>query len=237
MERRPLPAPPGRVPGLKHVRCGDCERHIVAAERELGALVTAVSILYGSEEAHRVAKDWIEIARDRNVPLADGNPELRRLSTAAIEQLAQRRESKRISSIKRNNVPHQMRDILIVDDNMTILGVFAEILSEHGYRVRTACDGYEALAAIRVRVPDILISDLNMPRMSGFELLSIVRRHFPLIAVIAMSAEYAGAAVPQGVAADGFYAKGSSGIECLFEILLTIRDEEVRQTLRDTVPV
>jgi CheY-like chemotaxis protein len=138
---------------------------------------------------------------------------------------------------KRNNVPHPMSNIVIVDDNTTILDLFAEVLSEHGYRVRTACDGYEALAAIRDRVPDILISDLNMPRMSGFELLSIVRRHFPAMAVIAMSAEYSGAAVPQGVAADAFYAKGSSGIDRLFEILLTIQDKEVRQSLRVGVSV
>jgi CheY-like chemotaxis protein len=132
-------------------------------------------------------------------------------------------------------VPHQMSDIVIVDDNATILGVLAEIFSQHGYRVRTACDGFVALAVIRDRVPDILLSDLNMPRMSGFELLSVVRHRFPAIAVIAMSAGYSGIAVPPDIAADGFYAKGSSNIARLFEIVLTIQDEDMRQSLRAAV--
>jgi CheY-like chemotaxis protein len=130
-----------------------------------------------------------------------------------------------------------MSDIVIVDDNATILSVLAEIFSQHGYRVRTACDGFVALAVIRDRVPDILLSDLNMPRMSGFELLSVVRRRFPAIAVIAMSAGYSGIAVPPDIAADGFYAKGSSNIARLFEIVLTIQDEDMRRSLRAAVPL
>jgi CheY-like chemotaxis protein len=93
------------------------------------------------------------------------------------------------------------------------------------------------LAAIRDRMPDILISDLNMPRMTGFELLSIVRRRFPTIAVIAMSGAYFGATVPAGVAADGFYAKGSSSIDRLFEILRTIGDEVLRHSARAATPI
>jgi len=86
--------------------------------------------------------------------------------------------------------------------------VRSEIFKGSGYAVRTASDGFAALASMREQVPDILISDLNMPRMSGFELLSIVRRRFPSIAVIAMSGTYLGFAIPRGIAADAFYAKG-----------------------------
>lgn len=89
--QRPLPESFDRLPGFKRVRCSDCERHIVAAEEELSALVTAGGVLYGDEEAHRVAKDWIGLAEDRNVPLAIGCPALRRLTAAAIQLLAQRR--------------------------------------------------------------------------------------------------------------------------------------------------
>lgn len=134
-------------------------------------------------------------------------------------------------------MPYPISNIVIADDNAAILGILAEIFSERGHSVRTACDGFAALAAIRERAPYILLSDLSMPRMSGYELLSIVRRHFPAIAVITMSADYSGVVVPPGVAGDGFYAKGPSRIARLFEILLDIRNEEVRHSLRVAVPV
>src|ERR1700758_1557549 len=108
--------------------------------------------------------------------------------------------------------------MLVVDDDSLLVNVISEIFKERGCTVRTASDGFAALATIRDRIPDVLISDLNMPHMSGFELLSIVRRRFPAIAVIAMSGAYSGVAVPQGIASDAFYAKGSSSVAQLFEI-------------------
>jgi CheY-like chemotaxis protein len=84
-------------------------------------------------------------------------------------------------------VADQRYDVVVVDDNPLLVSVLSEIFKEYGCTVRTASDGFEALAIIRDRVPNILISDLNIPRMTGFELLSIIRRRFPMIAVIAMS--------------------------------------------------
>ncbi len=130
-----------------------------------------------------------------------------------------------------------MSDIVVADDNPLIVNVLSEIFKECGCIVRTTSDGFAALATIRNRVPDILISDLDMPRMSGFELLSIVRRRFPAIAVIAMSGAYSGVAVPQGIAADAFYAKGSSSVARLFEILCAIKDEATRHSLRVATPI
>ena len=132
---------------------------------------------------------------------------------------------------------NEMNDIVVVDDNPLLVGVLAEILKERGCVVRMASDGLEALAAIRERVPDVLISDLNMPRMTGFELLSVVRRRFPTVAVIAMSGAYSGATIPAGVAADGFYAKGSGSIARLFEILKEVGDAVERGSTRDTTPI
>src|ERR1700684_3059538 len=127
-------------------------------------------------------------------------------------------------------MPHRPVEIVVADDNADLLNMLSETLEECGYSVRSAVGGLEALTEIRRRAPDILISDLNMPRMSGFELLSIVRRRFPSIAVIAMSGAYSGVAVPQGVAADAFYAKGSTSVARLFEILCAIKDEAMRRS-------
>jgi CheY-like chemotaxis protein len=99
--------------------------------------------------------------------------------------------------------------ILIVDDEPAIREGLALLLSAQGYSVGTAEHGFDALLQLRSVNPELIVSDLNMPQMSGFELLSVLRRRFPEILVIAMSGAYeSGEHVPGGVIADAFYAKG-----------------------------
>lgn len=132
---------------------------------------------------------------------------------------------------------NEMNDVVVADDNTPFVSELVRIFKERGSMVRTASDGFAALRMIRARVPDILISDLDMPHMSGFELLSIVRQRFPSIAVIAMSGSYPDVAGPSGVAADAFYAKGSRSVARLFEILDAINDEPARHTSRAAAPI
>jgi ActR/RegA family two-component response regulator len=131
----------------------------------------------------------------------------------------------------------EMNDIVLVDDNPAIRYGLSEIFKRRGFTVRTASDGFSALAFVRERIPGLLLSDLDMPGMSGFELLSVVRRRFPAIAVIAMSGAYSGVFVPPDVAADAFYAKGSNGAARLFEILWLIEDRDSRDSMRAAVPI
>jgi len=100
--------------------------------------------------------------------------------------------------------------ILIVDDDQSIRASVARLLAEEGYEVSTAEDGFDALLQMKAHVPELIVSDLNMPQMSGFEFLSVIRRRFPEILVVAMSGAYEAAdAIPGGVIADAFYAKGT----------------------------
>jgi CheY-like chemotaxis protein len=115
-------------------------------------------------------------------------------------------------------------EILVVDDDQPIRSLMSEIFIELGHDVRTAPDGFAALAEIRKRQPHILLSDLQMPGMSGFELLSVVRRRYLTIQVIAMSSAYSCAGVPNGVAADAYYPKGAN-----IANLLTIVDEMAKR--------
>lgn len=111
---------------------------------------------------------------------------------------------------ERHMMPSAKVKLLIVDDEVSLRSSLSQIFTTFGYDVRSAEDGFSALDQIRNEMPDILLSDLNMPGMSGFELLSVVRRRFPAIRVIAMSGAFSGKSVPPGIAADAFYEKGSS---------------------------
>ncbi|HKV79668.1 MAG TPA: response regulator [Candidatus Sulfotelmatobacter sp.] len=105
--------------------------------------------------------------------------------------------------------------VLVVDDDPRVLQVSCLILEAKGYEVRTATEGFEALVELRRSPPDVIISDLIMPNMSGFELLSVVRRRFPHIPVIAISGEFNGDS-PVGLIADAFFTKGEYAPEELF---------------------
>lgn len=110
--------------------------------------------------------------------------------------------------------------ILFVDDDPAMREVMSLILDEEGFAVTTAADGLEALMQCRIAVPDLIISDLHMPRMSGIELLSVVRRRFPATPVIAMSGAYnLGDIFAAGVMADAFYPKGQSHPDELIRII------------------
>ena len=112
--------------------------------------------------------------------------------------------------------------ILLVDDEAPVRQSLAMLFLSKGYKVSTAADGFDALLRLRTMTPDLITSDLNMPNMSGFEFLSVVRRRFPQIPVVAISGAYeCGDAVPGGIIADGFYAKGQHDPE---HLLATVAD-------------
>ncbi len=106
--------------------------------------------------------------------------------------------------------------ILIVDDEAALRDVGKLLLEAQGYEVLCAEDGFEGLAALKQALPDLIISDLQMPNMNGFEFLSVVRRRFPIIPVIVISGEFSGLSVPDSVLADAFFQKGDYKIPELF---------------------
>lgn len=103
--------------------------------------------------------------------------------------------------------------ILLVDDEPLIRETAEMILEGEGYEVLTANDGVDGLNALSKSLPDLIISDLNMPRMTGFEFLAIVRQRFPHIATIAMSGGYSPGEMPAGILADAFLQKGNYTIK------------------------
>ena len=99
------------------------------------------------------------------------------------------------------------------------------MLEAEGYEVLCAEDGFEALTALKRSMPDLIISDLRMPHMNGFEFLSVVRQRFPQIPAIAISGEYTGLSVPESVLADAFFSKGEYTPPKLFEKIVELLHE------------
>jgi CheY-like chemotaxis protein len=113
--------------------------------------------------------------------------------------------------------------ILVVDDEPSVRKTVALVLQSEGYDVATAENGFAALLQLRKALPKLIVSDLSMPQMSGFEFLSVVRRRFPQVLVVAMSGAYDnGDAVPGGVIADAFYAKGKTNPQMLLQTVAEV---------------
>jgi DNA-binding NtrC family response regulator len=78
--------------------------------------------------------------------------------------------------------------ILVVDDEEMMRNLLEKILGREGYKIKTAEDGQAALEVLKSEKVDIIISDMKMPRMNGFELLKVVKKEHPEIGVIIMTA-------------------------------------------------
>jgi CheY-like chemotaxis protein len=112
--------------------------------------------------------------------------------------------------------------ILVVDDEESLRTMAKTILESQGYEVLCAADGFDGLTKLKKSLPDVVISDLRMPNMSGFEFLAVVRKRFPQIAVIAISGQFSGINVPESVLADAFFEKGQYSPENLFAKIIAL---------------
>ena len=84
--------------------------------------------------------------------------------------------------------------VLVADDDAWILRMVATVLEKRGYSVETAVDGEDALERALIRSPDLLITDVMMPRMDGWALVKALRSrpelaHLPVIFLTALSSD------------------------------------------------
>jgi len=115
-------------------------------------------------------------------------------------------------------------NILVVDDEAQITRVLKTTLSGHGYGVRTAADGEEAIQIMKDWSPDLIMTDLRMPNMDGLELCRRVRAQSrtPII-VLSVKGEEAIKVEALDAGADDYITKPFSVNELLARIRATLR--------------
>ncbi len=110
-----------------------------------------------------------------------------------------------------------MSKIMLVEDDNSLREIYSIRLTAEGYAIVSASDGEEALAvAVRER-PDLIISDVMMPKISGFDMLDILRstpetQNIKVIMMTALSSDDQRAR-GEGLGADRFLVKSQVGIE------------------------
>ncbi|MGA2607896.1 MAG: response regulator [Terriglobia bacterium] len=110
--------------------------------------------------------------------------------------------------------------VLLVDDDPTIQNFLSSQLEEAGFKAQRAEDGIDGLVKLREKLPKVIISDLQMPRMSGFEFISVVRRRFPSIPVIVLSGSIQ-RELPEEIRPDRWFRKN---VQQVPELLQAVHD-------------
>jgi DNA-binding response OmpR family regulator len=77
--------------------------------------------------------------------------------------------------------------VLVVDDDMPILLLMRSVLREFGFSVATASSGEEALSVVRSEKPALVLVDMNMPGMSGLDVIRALRAEFDRLPILILS--------------------------------------------------
>jgi chemosensory pili system protein ChpA (sensor histidine kinase/response regulator) len=119
--------------------------------------------------------------------ILDGQNVARQIqATQRVKQLNDQRDGSRNSNARRL--------VMIVDDSVTVRKVTSRLLERQGYDIVTAKDGVDAIEQLENVRPDLMLLDIEMPRMDGFEVTNLVRHHdihrdLPIIMITSRTGE------------------------------------------------
>lgn len=118
--------------------------------------------------------------------------------------------------------------LLIVEDDPGLQTYLKELLLDNGYAVATASDGVVALNEIKKDTPDLVILDLGLPNMSGEAVCAEIRKKYPQVRVIILTAKDAVQDIVQGLdlGADDYMTKPFVADELLARVKARLRDNQ-----------
>lgn len=130
-------------------------------------------------------------------------------------------------------ITHMKERVLIVDDDPELLGILQKYLENHGLEIITAANGSEALAKAPAGKPDVIITDVEMPRMDGLTLCRRVKENkvladIPVIIMTGKKKSEADQVAGYGYGADDYVVKPFS-----YPVLLAKIKSMLRRTARD----
>jgi CheY-like chemotaxis protein len=129
--------------------------------------------------------------------------------------------------------------VLVVDDNEQNLELIEAYLEELGCRIRTARDGVETLQAVETDPPDMILLDVMMPRMSGFQACAKIKsnsktRDIPILMITALN-EVGDAEKAVESGADDFLTKPVNKLELLTRVRDLMRVRALKKQLDKTM--
>jgi len=136
----------------------------------------------------------------------------------------------RVAEVEKQNKNLQtVKTVLVIDDSLTVREIQKQLLQAHGYRVDVAVDGMDGWNAVRRKKYHLVITDVDMPRMDGIELLHAIRQdnHLNSIPVMIVSYKDRPEDKQRGLdaGADYYLAKGSFHDETLIEAVMDLIGE------------
>jgi two-component system chemotaxis sensor kinase CheA len=147
-----------------------------------------------------------------------------------VKEIIQSAAQKSIPTLPEKSIIKKSLSILLVDDSVTSLMVMRDLLETAGHRVTSAHDGIEAHEKIANFNFDLVVSDVEMPRMNGFELTKKIKsepafRHIPVILVTGLSKpQYKTMGMNAG--AQAFILKSTFNDQILLETINQLMDKQ-----------
>lgn len=159
--------------------------------------------------------------------MEDGSPVLIVDVDDVLRSLGKLAASGHVSSVQRTEAgASKYKRVLVVDDSLTVRELERKLLGNVGYDVEVAVDGMDAWNAVRSRAFDLIVTDVDMPRMDGIELVSLIKKDPNLASMPVMIVSYKDREEDRrrglDAGADYYLTKGSFHDETLLEAVVDL---------------